>query len=169
MKSFAIPFIIVLIIISAGVLYPSWKDLGILKTEFTKLQTDLETKTADLKKLAAQEAEDAAALGSLARSIPQYLDQAEIIRDISKITRQYSFSFDSIQFSKGVQASSNTPELTIAFNASGAAEKITPVLKAFEQNDPFVGLKRLQVSIDSTSDLTPQANLGLALYTLSLR
>lgn len=140
-----------------------------MKDEFSKLQLDLETKTADLKQLAEQEAADAAALGNLARSIPQYLNQAEVIRDISQITKQYGFAFQSLQFSKGIQASSNTPELVIQFNAKGAAANVTAFLKAFEQNDPFMGLKKLQVSIDNKSDITPQASLGLALYTLSLR
>lgn len=140
-----------------------------MKEELSKLQLDFETKTVNLKQLADQQSADADALGNLARSVPQYLDQAEVIRDISQITKQYGFSFESLQFSKGIQASSNTPELVIQFNAKGAAEKVTPFLKAFEQNDPFMGLKRLQVSIDNKSDITPQARLGLALYTLSLR
>lgn len=169
MRSLFIPFVLVLLLVGAGLLYPSWKSLKIQKSSLTQLTLDLEQKTKDLKRLDEQVQQEESALKNLARSIPQYLDQSDIIRDITKIAKQHSFDFSSVQFSKGIQSQSNTPELVIQFDAEGAAEKITSFLEAFEQNDPFIGLRNLQVNIDKTSSINPQANLGLSLYTLSLR
>ena len=169
MRSFFLPFVLVLLLIGAGLLYPSWKNLESMKTDLAKLSQDLEKKTKDLKLLDEQIQNEERALKNLVKSVPQYLDQAEIVRDITQITKKHSFSFESLQFSKGIQSRSNTPELVIQFGAQGAAEKITTFLESFEQNDPFIGLKNLQVSIDKNSDGNPKANLGLSLYTLSLR
>lgn len=169
MRTFFVPLVLVLLLIGAGLLYPSWKNLNIQKDALAQLSVDLNQKTEDLQRLDQQIQEEKDSLKNLSRSIPQYLDQADIVRDINTITKQHSFSFDSVSFSKGIQSKSNTPELVIQFNANGAAEKITAFLETFEQNDPFIGLRNLQVSIDKNSDSTPQASLGLALYTLSLR
>lgn len=168
MRSTVITVLVLVLALLGGLVYPTWKHNKTLQAEQEALVARFDEVTKALQVLGEEQQQKNSQGKNLIRKIPPTLNQAEVLRDIWKLTQQLSYSFPSLQFSKGVDPVSNATQLTAQFTIEGPTDNLTNFLETIEGNEPFLGLKTFNVSLIPETN-GAQMRLAVSLYTLSLR
>lgn len=173
MKNFKIISLVLCLPLYLFFIFPTYQTIEIQKSTILGLEKERAAKNIILKKLQAQKdnlgTKTAKSIEQekLLSQIPLTLEQENLIRNMGKLALSTGFSFSGFSFSKGSNAEVNAPQMNIGFAVTGAKKYAKDFLTLIENNDRFLGMESLNVSILRDSKKIPQVSMSIALYAFA--
>lgn len=131
-----------------------------------QLERDIEIVQAERTALETQEAELGVALERSFDRIPGDNEQENILRDLQRISQSSGFAFNGLSFGKGFNAEVDTNQIMISFSVQGPYAQLFPFLRLIEQNNRFLGMNDLRLSITDNPTLGRTVSTDITLYAL---
>ncbi len=135
-------------------------DLSILQAETEEYKTKIK-QLSDLSKLLENPIYE-----SVLEQIPTSLEQGIVILILQKIAQSTGFVFDSINFSRGQNATLETNTLNINFSIRGREDKFINFLEAIEKSPRFMGMESFAYNIETVNGIDI-INMSVPLYTFA--
>ncbi|MCK5460553.1 type 4a pilus biogenesis protein PilO [Candidatus Gracilibacteria bacterium] len=146
---------------------PAWKEVKIEKKGVETLEILRDEKIKELQTLSEKKE---TLLDNdnqeILKKIPLTLEQENLIRDLTKISKETGFYFTSLSFGKGRNADVNAPQINLNFSVEGRLDKVQPFLSRIENNERFLGMNDLDLNIKDKNGLKI-ASFSVSLYAFA--
>lgn len=128
------------------------------RDEKTQELLELQELRDKLKKL--QEENKNAGMEPL-RKLPFSIDQEDLIQDLQEIANRSGFKFNAVGFSTGINKDLGLPEITMNFSVEGLKAQVPKFLQNIEENERFLLMDDLGVSVDKQTQQTVSMQISL--------
>lgn len=171
-KHYALPTLLIFIIILAGGLYfvkPLWQEVDSVKTEIFNLQQQKEEllkQNLDLQDLQKSlESSSEISKQTTLDAIPERFEQNKLLDDLTNLAQKANVTLNGVSFSLAGNSQDKIKKATVSVNVTSSDNALIEFLRAVENNTRKLVVKSITVQTGKTDAGAMRVNFNLNMET----